>query len=419
MVEFSSYTTPMDREYSKTTVNEVDTNDVGIGVQDIGQSVPMGIAAQNVAGVGAKIRAGAGNLEIGFAGVGRGGRQGQTPGMYGKEQRRAFREMAEVNEVNLTTHAAYGIMGLAGIDQQGNFSKEQRKFAVDEIKRAIEFAADATQGGSVVVHTGEYQRPISEEAWAKDESGNYLFKSHEREEEEAVVRVVDNRTGQVMTQVRKNQDVAKPIWNRAKEGYDWEDTKTGETYTISKEDYIDYEGNLVSREERVPEFDESTGRFKVDTFGWDYFVGEADEINQINAEKVGMSIEEYRKKHFNTPDASGNTFVLPEEAQLRATLETNAHQAKGWALYYNDRFEASKKALPELRKALKFYGEIEKNTPEDEMWKLKQQAADRLGLGRFTPAEYKNTTELIKDADRKSTRLNSSHIPLSRMPSSA
>ena len=126
MVEFSSYVTPMDRDYGKSTVSDNSTNDVGIGVQDIGMSVPMGIAAQNVQGIGAKIKSGAGALEIQFPGTVRGQRGAHTPGMYGEDQRAAMRELAEVNEVNLTTHAAFGIMGTAGMDQQGNFSKEQR-----------------------------------------------------------------------------------------------------------------------------------------------------------------------------------------------------------------------------------------------------------------------------------------------------
>jgi len=234
MVQFSTYTSPMDRDYGKNTVSDNSTNDVGIGVQDIGMSVPMGIAAANVQGIGAKIKSGAGALEIGFAGAVRGQRQAHTPGMYGKDQRQSMKELAEINEVKLTTHASYGIMGLAGMDQQGNFSKEQRKIAVDEIKRAIEFAADTAQGGSIVVHTGEFQRPISEETWAQDPNapGGQRFKQYEEEPEKAIIRVVDDRTGQVMTQVRKNQKVARAIWNKYEEdNKEYWDANGGGSYT--------------------------------------------------------------------------------------------------------------------------------------------------------------------------------------------
>ena len=39
------------------------------------------------------------------------------------------------------------------------------------------------------------------------------------EEERAIIRVVDDRTGQVIQQVRKNMEVARPIWLTAKESY--------------------------------------------------------------------------------------------------------------------------------------------------------------------------------------------------------
>ena len=153
------YYHPMDREYNSKTADEI-----GLGVKGVGMSVPFGISAADVQGLQSKIRMGAGNIEIQFPGAGRGSRQAPTPEMFGREQREAIKEMAKVSEVKLTTHATWQIMGLSGADQQGNFSKEQRKMAIDEIKRAIEFARDTALGGSVVVHTGEFARPISEKS---------------------------------------------------------------------------------------------------------------------------------------------------------------------------------------------------------------------------------------------------------------
>ncbi|MBW2966812.1 hypothetical protein KY342_06945 [Candidatus Woesearchaeota archaeon] len=403
MVEFSSYVTPMDRQYGKPSVDDTSTNDVGIGVQDIGQSVPMGIAAANVQGVAAKLRAGAGAVEIGFPGAVRGQRQAQTPGMFGKDQRQALRELAEIAEVKFTTHSSYGIMGLAGIDQQGNFSKEQKKLAVDEIKRAVEFAADTAQGGSVVVHTGEFQRPISEEPWAKDPSApkGYRFMHHGEEPERAIIRVVDSRTGQVMTQVRKNQKVARAVWNRYEEDNKefWEEHK-GEGYTDSRGktvnpgDYVDYEGNKVDIKDRVPVYDPSTGRFKVKYNTWDDFVKEADERNKIEAEKRSMDLQEFKLKN---PD----DVVLPEEAFLRATLETNEGHSRGWAGYYAQGFERAKKDLSKLRKALNFYKKLEESTPKEEMWKLRQRAGQEIGI---LPPEYKLPSEVIQEAITRSER---------------
>ena len=46
-------------------------------------------------------------------------------------------------------------------------------------------------------------------------------------------------------------------------------------------------------------------------------------------------------------------------------------------------------------------------------------ANDQTTYGLWITLESPSITELAVELDRKSTRLNSSHIPLSRMPSSA
>ena len=108
--------------------------------------------------------------------MGKGSGQGQTPGFYGKKQRAALSEMSKANKVDFTTHASVGISGLAGMDQQGNFSKASKSFNLHEIKRAIEFAGDVSGGGPVVVHTGEFQRPIIDAEWNTQKGDPYRNK---------------------------------------------------------------------------------------------------------------------------------------------------------------------------------------------------------------------------------------------------
>src|SRR3989338_1637643 len=134
--------------------------DVELGIQDIGMSVPMGISAANVAGIYSKIRMGAGKLEIQFPGYRTGNRQAQTPEMYGEDQRQALRELQLANEVRFTTHASFGLMGMMGRDERGNFSISGAYQDLFELKRAIDFQADMG-GGSVVMHSGEFERPIT------------------------------------------------------------------------------------------------------------------------------------------------------------------------------------------------------------------------------------------------------------------
>jgi hypothetical protein len=392
---------------------------VELGVQDVGMSVPMGISAQNVSGIYAKIRSGAGNIEIGFPGAIRGQRQQQTPGMYGKDQRQAIRELGAINEVNFTTHSSYGIMGLSGFtgDNPYNvwFQKEYKKQAVDEIKRAIEFARDTAGGGSVVVHTGEIERPIADQPWAIH-NGKSMFKQYEDEAELTRVRVVDDRTGQVQ-QVRKNTRVARPKWNRAKKDGWGEDIygnrvrvkgplvdehgnikldKDG--HAIFRGDYLDLFGRKIPEEMvddplrgRVPEYDEENRGFVNELYGWARMEEEAKERNERMAHKLGISVEEMRKRGLG---------VTTGEVHVRSTLETSEAHARGWGLQYSSRAKQEIEDIKKLRKALEFYQKLDKNIPESEKWKILIRSP--FGVSRYlpeaVPPDYKNPVELIKEA---------------------
>jgi hypothetical protein len=403
MVEFGSgYVMSMDRDYGESRVEDSSTNDVGIApIRDIGFSVPLGIAAPNVQGVAAKIRTGTRRIELQFPGAGRAQRGAQTPGIYGEMQRTALEELGRANKVDFSTHASFSVMGLAGMDQQGNFSKQSKKFAVDEIKRAIEFAADVARGGNVTIHTGEFQRPISEEPWARDENGKIMFKSYEDEPERAVIRVVDERSGQIVSQVRKNQKVARPLWNVATSGESYYDS-SGNEHTVEEGDhvFINYDRVAVqSMEDRVPAHDKKSGRFKVEYWEWDRFIEEAKDRTK--------EAREFWQKNKGNPDAWDQSIywqfrnaksedeivVDPEEAYVQATLETNAANAKGWALYYGGSFGSNLEEVQKLEKAMKIYEKIEAGVSKDEEWKLKQALPQQ--LQGIIPPDYKKPTEHI------------------------
>jgi len=362
MIFNTAYYHPMDKEYKEAPLE-------GFGVKDIGMSVPLGISAGDVQGVNAKIRSGAGNIEIQFSGAGRGQRQQQTPGMYGKEQRQALEELRRVNEVNLTTHATFQVGGLAGQDQQGNFNEEQRKFAVDEIKRAVEFAADTAKGGSVVVHTGEFTRPISEEPWAEKGA---LFRGYEKEPEMALLRVVDVRDGRVHNIARKNQIVVRPKYKQADHDHDFID-RFGEAHRVKKGDYLDMEGRPTEDPfEKVPVY-KPDGTFETITKRWGDFEKEADEWNAKHPDKI----------------------LTPEEVFYRSHIENNIARSKGMALYYSQNYEEYNKDREKLIKALEFYSKLEEGMPEEEMWKIKKT------IGRefygLVPPDIKKPTEFLRE----------------------
>lgn len=398
---------PMDREYGHIGImHDPDranpasnsTNDLGVGIKDIGMSIALG-PVPNVPAVGAKLRAGMKTMELGFTGAGKGSAQSQTPEYYGKMQRRALEEIGKVNEVNFTTHATVGIQGLAGMDQQGNFSKANKDFSIQELKRAIHFAADVAHGGPVVVHTGEFHRPIVDAEWNKEGEYKGKFRMYEGEEERASFRVVDSRTGRLISEAQKNRKVSRPVWLRAEK----DDSGKG----IKQGDYIDYFGNKVDPASRVPVFDEQTGHFKIKQYDWNDLVEEAKEMtvraqteferwDGMTEEQKGKSI--WRERIINVKQVGQNKediVVKPEEAYIVATLETNAAHARGWALQYGGDFDEDVRAVKKLTEARKFYEKIEEETDEEEKWKLTRQARDRYGLGDLVPVEAELPTKII------------------------
>ena len=365
MIFNTAYYHPMDKEYKEKPLE-------GFGVKDIGMSVPLGIAAGDVQGVNAKIRSGAGNLEIQFAGAGRGQRQQQTPGMWGKEQRQALEELKRANDIGLTTHTTFAVGGLTGQDQQGNFSEEQRKFAVDEVKRAIEFAADTAKGGSVVVHTGEFTRPISEEEWAEE---GQMFRGYEKEPEMTVKRVIDVREGRVINIATKNKAIVRPKYYQADHDYDFID-RYGTAHQVKKGTYLDRDGRPLSREnlfERVPIFKED-GSFETETKRWKDFEQEATEWNGSH------------------PDDQ----KTPEEIFYKTQIENNIARSKGMVAYYTQYYEKYKIDREKILDAIEFYDKLEQNIPEEERWKIKKTLESHEFAG-LVPPETKMPTEFLKE----------------------
>ncbi|MBI1969447.1 hypothetical protein HYS48_02020 [Candidatus Woesearchaeota archaeon] len=365
-------------------------------VNELGQTVTEGRQFGTfIQSVQAAIRAGAGTVELAtqMAGTDR----GVGAEAYGKEAREDLRELAKANEIKFTgVHSPTQVGNLSGyLDPNRGFSWEQRKFFLDEVKRAINFLADISPtGGAVVVHTGEYQRPISEQPWARDPENpdRFMFKGYDEEPFTTVMPLVDKRTGHVIQQVRKNQVVPRAVWNRYSEANkDLFGKHGGKSYydanghIVQPEDYVDYEGNWMPREQRVPMYDRERNRFVVEEQEWDDFVKEAEEINA-----------EFMKEHGRQP--VGDDLVTPEEAFLRATTETQKRISEGWAGIYAHDMDKDFERVEKLKKVLAFYEKLEKNIPEDEKWRLARQVREFGGvLEEFVPPDTKYPTEIIKE----------------------
>ncbi len=375
--------------------------DVNLGVQDIGMSVPMGISAANVAGIYSKIRMGAGKLEIQFPGYRIGNRQAQTPEMLGEDQRQALREMQLANEVRFTTHASFGIMGMMGRDERGNFSTYGGYQDMLELKRSIDFQADMG-AGSVVVHSGEFERPMTDMYLddethhmnlARDRSGRLIVKMAHTQEFDAKFDLMDSRTSQKMETVQKDRLVSYPDWLRAEQDCTGMDVD-GNSCVIKKDDYVDYQGRKIlnpyhETKGRVPKYNKETGRFSTNLKHFDYFKKEAEEFN-----------ENFKKTH-DGREPNYYEKVYPEEAFLRATLEMQEGHSRGWALQYGQETQTWIESLDAIDKAIEFYDKLDKSIPEEEKWKImKQERAVGIGgaVQELIPTETKHPLEVLKEA---------------------
>src|SRR3989344_5343233 len=129
----------------------------GMKISDIGVSTPP--FKDQLEALKARIFQGASKVELGFMGQGKGSAsQGQyTPESYGTEERRDIRELARLNNITLTSHAAVHGNSLAGFGQ-GEFNERQRESTIHEIQKAVDFAADTQKGGAIVFHLSEFPR---------------------------------------------------------------------------------------------------------------------------------------------------------------------------------------------------------------------------------------------------------------------
>lgn len=355
------------------THGEEPLNYIGdLGIKDIGMSVPMGIAAQNVSGIYSRIRMGTGNIEIQFPGYRSGNRNAQTPGLLGEDQRQALRELSLANEVSFNTHASMGMMGLMGRDERGNFSLKNATQDLVELKRAIDFQSDMG-GGSVVIHSGEFERPVTDMYMddesgrinlARDSSGRLMFKEYFKQEADAKFELVDDRTFQRIETVQKNKLVAHPVWKRAKEDY-WGKDQQGNKIFIKKGQYTDYNDNLVlnpydPEKGRVPEFNPGESKFEIKYKTYEDFRREAEEYNTFKEKELGRELTYYEKRY-------------PEEEFMRATMDGQEGTARGWALQFALGAEKIMEAVKKLEEQRDYYVRLQDELPPEEQWKIARQ----------------------------------------------
>lgn len=307
-----------------------------------------------IQGMNAKIREGAARLEMGFFGTGKGGFGGQnaTPEILGKLEREQFRELAKINDVNVSTHASPSFAGLSGFNpRSGKFEDELVQNNLKEIYKAIEFAGGASTGGPVVFHTGEWQRPIVQAGLSeKDKKAGKregLFKEHETEYQKSQVYAADPETGQIIAVSRD------------------------EKFYFPKETY-----------------DEKTGM---------WFVARDAEGRPLVEEK---SYDE-ALKHIRERHKGDEKFEKMSEAELAvmAKYEQKLKNAEGDALRFSYELEEWQKDLKKIADARKFVEKLWNSTPENERWKLLQEIPSR--YGKWVPNDTRNPVEFLGEQEKE------------------
>ncbi|MBN2052701.1 hypothetical protein JW756_04310 [Candidatus Woesearchaeota archaeon] len=391
---FGDYYHSLDRDYGKIEPADVPPQKgvpletSTLGPQEIGTSTnPMTNQLQAFA---ARIREGAGKIEFSFMGAGKSNSQQPSPEAFGSKERADMRALAEINEIKTSVHAPLHAQSLAGYGEQG-FHDQARQFAVKEIERAIQFAAEATKGGAVVFHTHEWSRPLSE---IKEKTGESLFRGYKEEEDKAPVMVVDSHTGEIKA-VRKDYSVYEPKFHTAatyekefgKKIVGTTDQKTN--LKVEADDWVDIDGHPIKREwildpdksdelfNRVPIWNKDKTNFEVERVTYDKFVEQAKKL------------------------AEQGKNVAPEVLFWKTQMANRVLQAKGSSLFHARQYDDAKETRDALIKALNFYEKLEKNIPEDEKWKIMQsQGLDGMGL---VPPKNVLPSEYLKDRIKKHT----------------
>lgn len=337
----------------------------------------------------AKIREGASKIELEFPGSGKGNSQASTPESYGKKARQDIRELAKATNIKVSTHATFSKQGFSGFDAQRGFSHEAAYQNLKEIKKAIQFAAEASTGGAIVFHTGEWNRPISDK-WGKGQDGKHkeiAFEGFpEEEEKDATFYMVDERTGQFVSAISKNKELFRPVFLTAKDlcpekigKYDEE--KNG---IITEDDYVDMNHRWINEAdtqrlfERVPKWNDEYTNFEVEKIDWNKVVNEAKRWNDKHSKDTGK-------------------VMTPEEMFVRIEVENQILQAKGSSLYHASRYNQHKYTAEKIKESLEFYEKLDDNLSEDEKWKLmKTRHAGYGDVGQYTPSEQESIVDFLK-----------------------
>ena len=348
----NDYWHSLDRQY----IEKLDVSAKNVGIS----TPPM---RDQLESLKTRIFQGASQIELGFMGAGKGsmGQGAPTPEMYGKEEREAIRHLARINDVDTSTHVAPNVQGFAGLGERG-FSEETREKNLMEVKRTIDFAADVSRGGPVVLHTGEFPRAVSKFTEEK-------FEAYLGEEKKQIHYLVNEKTGEIRRGVREDEEIWVPVHAK--------NEKTGEEI-ILKDEY--------GKPKKITLFDKEIPMYQY----------QLDKQGNIEIEKKVFS--DYKKQFKNREgkideDKAAKSFY---EEQLKA----EQLQALGQADEYENHYKSALEEREKIIKSLKFYENLSK-IPGVDKEKLKQELRTNVP---FMPPEEVEPVSFLKERLRETEK---------------
>ncbi len=430
----NDYYTPMDREFYVS--NHQQHNDSSdeiekpiIKMDDIKPSITEGRVGGGPFrnGVMQRIKLGASGAELNL--IPEGSEPGAGAEAYGKEAREELKQLTSLNKFKVTVHApVQTIPNISGFTGQ-EFSEKARSEELNEIKKAVSFAADIVNeknapetGVPVVIHTGEFPRALSTIEAPKSENGELLFdenhpqpkikrgpfEGYENESEELPIYVVDEKTGRVVGGLKANQKVSAPVWKKASKRKKYFDERLKKFVTIEPGDYLDAYGRLaLSPEERVIETDEHAN-LKIESFDLrkidkerQNFMKWVDKVTSLTKDVDDVD-NETKLKIKQIKETESKLKAQPREVFFfRESLLGQKRRAEGLAQYYIQDLEMIRNKLNKINKAISFFQELKNKMSEKEFEEAFSQYIKGNDLSDIVnPNEKTNILEVLEKQRR-------------------
>jgi len=336
---------------------------------------------------------------------------GGRPKAYGKEVRQAIKEVAKAGGVNIKglEMPTSSMSAMSGFDsQRGQITEKHRQEAMEEVRDALNFMADISDGGGVDIFSQEFPRTIFDEKWNEDvtymENGERkttkMFEEYVGEGERAVKHLVDNRTGQLIQGIAMDKVISYPIWKKVEEGNKYIDRDTGKEVVAKKLTFVDYENRKVEYADRVPEWDDVKKEFKLRKMKIENFSEEAEILTKIRREEFKADGKPFDEK------LDG---LEPHEAFFVGTLKAQEAIARGWMQNYGRNISETKEELGRMRKAYLLQKRIEDNATDSEKKFMMQTGGGTIAGIHIPGGEAQLPSQLLlKEMERRRRDLRGS-----------